>query len=138
MCRLFNYASPISAVLAGCTLCLLTCASSLAAEINTLQTSTNSLGSKLARMTDRNVDHIDVMYFPEEVETIVTLTPEKLEERYWTKITIRRFSESNFRSALVQVLGQKKPTLRKGGSADLRWACIFYDRNGERMVSIYC
>ena len=71
------------------------------------------------------------------METYVALTTNRLEEACWTRISIRRFQDSDVKATLFQSLQQSDFKVGNGKPKDLRWACLFTDEQGHRVLSIY-
>jgi hypothetical protein len=99
--------------------------------------SSSKIRSKLALAASKNVAILEVIYFPEEIETEIAVTASKLEKGYSRKTIVRRFQDSDLRSSILDALLKSRFQQRPDGSPDLRWACIFYDANNVRLLSVY-
>lgn len=79
---------------------------------------------------------LEVLCVPKEEETMVALYPELLEKTWSYKITFRDFQFSPIKKDLISALEDSSIT-QTNVTCDLRWACIFYNTNDVRVLSIY-
>jgi hypothetical protein len=97
-----------------------------------------ALEEKLSIAMSENPDRVEILSFPEDWESPVGLSSDDLEKSYVSKITVKSFQETNFRSDLIsQIKASAIQERSETRGRDLRWACIFYDKKGKRLLSIY-
>lgn len=82
------------------------------------------------------ITKLEVLYYPKEMLTRTRLNPELLEKQYYYKISIERFQSSKLKSEMISAFENSaiKPAAIE---PDLRWACIFYNTNNDRVLTMY-
>lgn len=100
-------------------------------------TANDTIQTEVCKASATNVNKIEIFYFPEDVETETAITPFSLERGNWEKIVIREFGRTDFRQTFLQALSESDIKRRDGGPSDLRWGCVFFDADGNRILSIY-
>lgn len=84
----------------------------------------------------RNVVQIDIIQFPPEYLVRAALSPERLEEMYYYRFSVRNGGVAEFLQSLKDAL--KNTNVKSyNGSTDLRWGVFLIDGKGHRIVSIY-
>ena len=79
---------------------------------------------------------LEVLYFPKEAETYVALNPDILEKTWSYKITFRKFQHSPIKDDLIAAI-ENSSIIQTNVTGDLRWACIFYNTNSVRVLTMY-
>lgn len=113
------------------------CSAAFGQVVQKQSTAADTIQTELTKASATNVDRIEIFYFPEDVETEFAITPFGLERGCWEKIVIREFHQTDFRLTFLQALAESDIKKRDDGPSDLRWGCVFFDSNGNRILSIY-
>jgi hypothetical protein len=79
---------------------------------------------------------LEVLCVPKEVETTVALYPELLEKTWDYKITFRNFQYVPIKNDLISAL-ENSSIVQTNVTGDLRWACVFYNTNDVRILTMY-
>jgi len=118
-------------------ICLIAIVRATGAELSKREQTHDAILASLTMASSNIVERLEIFYFPEDINTTVAVTRERLESKYWSKTTIASFQESEFRNTLLRELQRSSLKQRANSSSDLRWGCVFYDSNGDRVLSIY-
>ncbi len=99
-------------------------------------------GDQLARravgiMRADSTECLDILAVPWEILTVHALSPEELERQYYYKMSARYFQRSALQEDLISALEGSEITPDLSARGDQRWACIFYDTKGARVLTIY-
>ena len=98
----------------------------LAAAVNTV----------LKSWTNDTIDRVELMYITTNSTTRVSVSSSLLESAYDCKLVMRYFPSKSPFNRLIETLSELHPE-PSGKMADLRWACIFFDKSGQRVFGIY-
>jgi hypothetical protein len=98
-----------------------------------LNESADFLSQKLQKLPLDEVHRIEITRIPSEFYSIVALPPEALDHG-WYKLTI--YDLSVIRGDLKKAL-QATVVKETSEHSDLRWALFFFNKNGERLMSVY-
>lgn len=79
---------------------------------------------------------LEVLCVPKEVETMVALYPDLLEKTWKYKITFRDFQYLPIKKDLISAI-ENSSIVQSNVEGDLRWACIFYNTNNIRILTLY-
>jgi hypothetical protein len=90
----------------------------------------------VAALEQRRVDRVEILRVPLNLETRAAITPEALEQIYYTKLVIRNISTTSLHQRLIESLKATSVQLR-GYIPDLRVGLIFYSREGAKLGAIY-
>jgi len=100
-------------------------------------TSASSLDAYLALAQSDKVIAFELFYIPEDQSGTVSLDPPDVEQRYFTRVIIRHLQGTKFVSKLNTAMRDSDIRQQAKITSDFRWACIFLDANGKRLVSMY-
>jgi hypothetical protein len=92
--------------------------------------------SALSVLRSDTITKLEILYVPLEICTYVPLTPEGVEKSCRYRIILEQFRGSKFRDDLISAL-EKSDMRPSTEDSDLRWACIFYDAEDERVLTMY-
>src|SRR5208282_5162594 len=102
------------------------------ATLSTAQTQT----AKPLSVAPEQVQRVEILYFPERVLVRAALSPERLEQLYQYKLEIRDVRESAEWQRLLPLLRETSVT-PSGHSYDHRTAVLLFDKDGQRIASVY-
>jgi hypothetical protein len=89
-----------------------------------------------AKLQAGEVERVEILHIPDDVDAVGGFTPEALEQQYFSKVTIRRFPRSPHQAQLAKAV--KATVLRStDGVVDLRWALILYGPRDSRVGAAY-
>ena len=80
---------------------------------------------------------LEIFSFPREILTRADLSPQLLEKAWLYKFVVKDFSGSPLQRDLAPALRKSAIRRRATADADFRWACIFYDGKGTRVLAMY-
>jgi len=87
-------------------------------------------------LRDPHTVRLEVLWVPKQKLTRMDLTPQLLERTGNRKTNDSAFQRSDLKGMLIDAL--QHADIRQGSDpGDLRWACIFYDRQGARVLTMY-
>ena len=95
-----------------------------------------SVTDLVAKLEHSEVGRVEILSIPARIMTRIGITPEGIEKSFHYKLTIRDLRGGLYQEQLtkavktVSLAPQERP-------ADLRWALIFYDVAGVRVVGFY-
>jgi hypothetical protein len=95
-----------------------------------------AIQSALSLLRSDTITKLEILYVPVEICTIAALSPDDVERICKYRITIEGFQGSKFREDFISAL-QKSDMRQLEHQGDLRWACIFYDAENERVLTMY-
>lgn len=82
------------------------------------------------------IARLEVLYLPARILTRTQTSPQMLEKNYHYRLVITNTSVAQTLDSFVNALEKTKMTQRKD-RADFRWACLIYDKNDVRILSIF-
>ena len=83
-----------------------------------------------------DIAQLEVLYLPTRIVTRTETSRELLEKNYHYKVVITSTSKNRLLDSLLEALGKTK-MIQRSDSADLRWACILFDKNGATALSMF-
>ena len=95
----------------------------------------NVNGANTLKLELKNVDAVEVLYFPVHLRTRARLEPSDLERLWRYKLTIRGDSTSAMRALLADI--EKTSFVPQDTSPDVRWGIKCYNESGDVMLSLY-
>jgi len=89
-------------------------------------------------MRSASTTRLEILCVPREVLTRFRLSPQLLEQHYHYRFCIRLFQGSKLQDELVSALAQSGVSeIAAKPEPDLRWACVFYNDRGDRVLTMY-
>jgi len=82
------------------------------------------------------VQRLEIIYYPEKIQTRARLTPDMLENQYRYKLIVNDAQSSAVGQDVIAAIEADSLTA-SDQQADFRWGCSFYDSRGERLTSLY-
>jgi len=95
------------------------------------------LQQALAAMASQDVDRIDIFYMPESALAVEAISENHLEKAAWIKMSIVPFQLSKLKTKIPAKLQESSMMPYETFSGDYRWGCVFYNKRGERLTSLY-
>ena len=93
--------------------------------------------SALRLMSSKTATRLEILYYPTWILTRTALSPERLEKLSSYRISIRAFQDAKLRDDLISALERSAVKTTTQSEADYRWACIFYNADGTRLLTMY-
>lgn len=94
------------------------------------------LDALCSALAGNGIGTVEILQIPARIETQTRVTPEMLEKQWRNKVIIRDVGATAYRGKLIEALRSVSVTPRKD-FGDLRWAVVFYARDGKRAGVIY-
>jgi hypothetical protein len=82
-------------------------------------------------------DRLEILALPQDVLTRFDIRPDLLEGQYEYKITARLFHGSEYWHEFVYELRHSTIKRTEAAPSDVRWGCIFYDKSGATVLTMY-
>jgi hypothetical protein len=100
------------------------------------QPSSEGTSGAIQLLRSNKVQRLEIIYYPEKIQTRVRLTPEMLEKQHRYKLIVNDADSSAVGREIVAAIEAENFTPSKQ-QADFRWGCSFYNNRDERIVSLY-
>lgn len=114
--------------------CTVTCIGDEAVKENHLLQPQQELDDLAKAFANNDVGSLEILYHP--AEHIIGNTPEYIEHHFNYKVTINDPFLIYRNSGLIEALRSLRIDESDHGS-DIKWAMIFYNKNGSRMNALY-